>query len=218
MHRKTPQCIQVDECSLASVKGKLPDRTIGYQTFKIIKKYFELKFDAGKCQLLLSLLKSRCLAIVRKIVGIKIVIDLETSNHIVRNLLDAFQNNGWKTRSKDRNATWHVFSESIVSKVTRQWCLLKETSNLIKCNVKTLQKYSIRQYSLDTGFQTDMWAFTGRLPHSDMKLIEVVKALVQEFWHENNRPSSNQKDVVKLRKGSRDHEPYIKHFLEMTTT
>ena len=63
-----------------------------------------------------------------------------------------------------------------------------------------------------------MWAFTGRLPHSDMKLIEAVKGLVQEYWHDNNITSSNQKDVVKLRKGSRDREPHIKHFLDMTQT
>ena len=94
MHRRTPKCIQVDECALESLEGKLPDRTIGYPTFKVIKQYFELKFDAGKCQLLLSLLKSRCLAIVRKNLGIKTVRGLETSNHIVRNLVDAFQKIG----------------------------------------------------------------------------------------------------------------------------
>ena len=63
-----------------------------------------------------------------------------------------------------------------------------------------------------------MWVFTSRLPHYDMKLIEVVKGLVQENWHDSCRPSSNQKDVVKLRKGSRDHEPHIKQFLDMTQT
>ena len=84
--------------------------------------------------------------------------------------------------------------------------------------MKTLRKYSIRRDRLETGCQTDMWAFTGRLPRSDMKLIEVVKGLVQEYWHDNSRPSSNQKDVVKLRKGSRDHEPHIKHFLDLTQT
>ena len=73
MHRRTPKCIQVDECALESLEGKLPDWTIRYQTFKIIKQYFESKSDAGKCQLLLSLLKSRCLAVVRKNLGIKIV-------------------------------------------------------------------------------------------------------------------------------------------------
>ena len=51
-----------------------------------------------------------------------------------------------------------------------------------------------------------------------MKLIDVVKELVQEFWHDNSRPSSNQKDVLKLIMGSRDREPHIKHFLDMTQT
>ena len=84
--------------------------------------------------------------------------------------------------------------------------------------MKTLQKYSIRRDSLETGCQIDMWAFTGRLPRSNMKLIEAIKGLVQEYWHNNSRPSSNQKDVVNLRKGSRDREPHIKHFLDMTQT
>ena len=84
----------MDECAIESLKGKLPDRTIHYQTFKFIKQYFESKSDVGKCQLLLSLLKSRCLAIARKILGIKTVRGSETSNHIVRNLVDAFQKIG----------------------------------------------------------------------------------------------------------------------------
>ena len=105
MRRRTPKCIQVDECALESLEDKLPDRTIRYQTFKIIKQYFESKYDAGKCQLLLSLVKSRFLVIVRKILGIKIVRGSETSNNIVRNLVNSFQKIGRKTRSKDRNAT-----------------------------------------------------------------------------------------------------------------
>ena len=63
-----------------------------------------------------------------------------------------------------------------------------------------------------------MWAFTGRLPHSDMNLIGVVKGLVHYFWHENTRPYSNQKDVLKLRRGSKYHEPHIKYFLDITQT
>ena len=63
-----------------------------------------------------------------------------------------------------------------------------------------------------------MWAFTSRLPHFDMKLIEAVKGPIQEYWHNNSRPSSNQEDLVKSRKGSSDREPHIKHFLDMTQT
>ena len=110
----------MDECGLASLEGKLPDRTIHYQTFKIIKQYFELKSNASKCQLLFSLLKSRCLVVVRKILGLTTIRGSKTSNHIVRNLVDTFQKIGRKTHSKDRNAAQRVLSESIVSKITRQ--------------------------------------------------------------------------------------------------
>ena len=84
----------MDESGLASLEGNLLDQTIHYQTFKIIKQNFKSKLDAGKCQLLLSLLKSRCLAVVRKILGIKTVRGSETSNHIVRSLVDVFQKIG----------------------------------------------------------------------------------------------------------------------------
>jgi hypothetical protein len=63
-----------------------------------------------------------------------------------------------------------------------------------------------------------MWAFTGRLPHFVMKLIGAVKGLVHDFWHVNTRPSSNQKYILKLRRGFRDCEPHVKHFLDITHT
>jgi hypothetical protein len=139
VHQRTPKCIQVDESGLASLEGKLPNQTICYQSYKIIKEYFEPKSDAAKCQLFLSLLKSRSLIVVRRILGIKIVKSSETSNHIVRILVDVFHKIGKKTHSQDHNATQHVLSQSIVSKITRKHCFLKQTSHLIKCNVKTLQ-------------------------------------------------------------------------------
>jgi hypothetical protein len=49
-----------------------------------------------------------------------------------------------------------------------------------------------------------------------MKLIEVVKELVQTFWHNNTIPSSNKKDVLKLRRSFRGHESHIKHFIDST--
>jgi hypothetical protein len=63
----------VDESGLASLEGKLPNRTIHYHSYKVIKEYFEPKFDVAKCQLLFYLLKSRILIVVRRILGIKIV-------------------------------------------------------------------------------------------------------------------------------------------------
>ena len=61
-------------------------------------------------------------------------------------------------------------------------------------------------------------AFSGRLPRKDMKLVEVVKGLVHAFWHDNTRPSSNRRDVLKHCKGSRNHEPHIKNYFDMTQT
>ena len=63
-----------------------------------------------------------------------------------------------------------------------------------------------------------MWAFIGRLSYFDMKLIGLVKGLEQDIWHENTRPSSNKKYVLKLRKSSRNFEPHTKHFLDMIET
>ena len=88
----------------------------------------------------------------------------------------------------------------------------------MKCNIKTLRKYYNKWDSLNIGGPTYLWPFTSRLPHYDIKLIGEFKGLVHDFWHENTRPSSNQNDVLKLRRGSRDLEPYIKHFLDITYT
>ena len=63
-----------------------------------------------------------------------------------------------------------------------------------------------------------LWSFSGRFPCKDMKLIEGVKDLVHTFWHDNTRPSSNTKDVLKHCRGSRNTEPHVKHYLDMTQT
>ena len=48
-----------------------------------------------------------------------------------------------------------------------------------------------------------------------MKLVDAVKGLVHSFWHDHTRPSSNWKDVLKLRRVSKDCEPHIKHLLDI---
>ena len=64
----------------------------------------------------------------------------------------------------------------------------------------------------------NLWAFSGKLPCKDMKLVDEMKGLVQAFWYDNTRPSSNTRDVLKHYKVSRNHEPHIKHYLDMTQT
>ena len=96
------------------------------------------------------------------------------SSHIVKILVDSFGKNGKNTRSKDRNATRHVLSQAIVNKNTKVLRFLKPTSKLVNLNVKTLHKYSIRREHLDTTVKIDFWAFIGRLPCRDMKLVDAV--------------------------------------------
>jgi len=88
----------VDESDIESLEGKLPNQTIFYHSYKIIKKYFEPKSNVAKCQLFLALLKYRRLTVVRIILGIKTLKILETGHHIVRYLVDSFQNIGNKSR------------------------------------------------------------------------------------------------------------------------
>ena len=128
--------------------------------------------------------------IVRKSLGIKMIKAFGPSSRIVKILVDAFGKIGKNTRSKDRNAAHHVLSQAIVNKNTRVLCFLKPTSKLVDLNVKTLCRYSIRREHLNTTAQTDFWAFIGRLPRLDMKLVDAVKGLVQSFWHDHTRPSS----------------------------
>ena len=107
-----------------------------------MNEYFESKGDAGKCQLLLCLLKSNCL-VVRRIMGINMVRISDANNHIVRNLQSAFNVIGKTSHTKNLCAAHCVLSESVVSKPTRQRCLLSHTSQILKFNRKTIQKYFV---------------------------------------------------------------------------
>lgn len=54
--------------------------------------------------------------------------------------------------------------------------------------------------------------------HQNLMPNIVVKGLVHEFWHDNARPCSNIRDLLKCCSGPRYHEPGIKHYLDMTPT
>ena len=140
----------------------------------------------------------------------------DANNNIARNLQSAFNAIEKMSRTKYLYVAHSVLLESVVSKSTRQRRLLSHTSQILKLNRKTVQKYSVIRENLQTPGGKDCWAFVGRFPHRDMKLIDVVKELVQTFWHDHTRPSSSQRDVLKLRKGSIECEPHVKHFLDTT--
>ena len=125
----------------------------------------------------------------------------EPGNHNVRILIDSFKTIGKKTHSVDHNASCLVLSQEIVNKNTIKSHLLDPTSKVVNLNFKTLHKYCIIREHPDTINKKDYWAFIGRLPHLDMKLINVVKGLVHSSLHDNTRISSNQKDVLKMRRG-----------------
>ena len=217
--KRTPKRIQVDESELTSMEGKVAKRTILRHCSQIMKQYFDNKSEAGKCQLFLALFKCRNMATVRRKLGIRTLKNIKSSNHIVKSLAAAFTSIGKKTCSQDCNVARRVLAKSIVSRSTRQRRLLKCTSQIVPLHPKTLKKYSIRRDSLDVEGQMEkLWAFSGRLPRKDMKLVEAVKGLVHTFWHDNTRPSSNTKDVLKHCRGSKHIEPHVKHYLDMTQT
>ena len=89
-----------------------------------MKQYFDNKFEAGKCQLFLALLKSRNMAITTNL-GITTMKNMESSNHIVKSLATTFTSIGKKNRSKDCIVARRVLAESIVCRSTRQRRLLK---------------------------------------------------------------------------------------------
>ena len=120
------------------------------------------------------------MTVVRKNLRIKMINSSEPISYVVISLVDAFSNIGKKSRSKDRNVACRVFSQSIVNKSTSALRLRKPTSKLVGLNIKVLRRYCSRRGQLDSG-EIDVWSFVGRFPCSDMKLIDVVKGLVQEF-------------------------------------
>ena len=120
VRKRTLRCIHVDESCLSSLEGKFPKRTIDWQCNKLMKEYFESKGDAGKCQLLLCLLKSNCLFVVRRILGIKMVRSSDANNHIVRNIQSTFNVIGKTSRTKYLCVARHVLSELVVSNSTRK--------------------------------------------------------------------------------------------------
>ena len=120
------------------------------------------------------------MTVIRRNLRIKMINSSEPSCHVVISLVYESSTIGKKSRSKDHNASRFVLSQSIAKKSTRAFLFLKPTSKLVGLDIKALRRYCSRREQLDSG-ETNVWFFIGRLPHSDMKLIDVVKGLVLEF-------------------------------------
>ena len=87
-----------------------------------------------------------------------------------------------------------------MNKTTRALQLLNPTSKRVGLDIKTLRRCCSKREQLDSS-QTDVWSFIGRFPCSDMKLIDAVKGLVQNFWRGNSRPFIQPKSCTKIEKG-----------------
>ena len=66
--------------------------------------------------------------------------------------------------------------------------------------------------------KNELWTFSDRLPQKDKQISEALKSLIEDFWTNNTHVSPNQSDVVGGRIGSRNRDPYAKHFLDLTQT
>ena len=155
------------------MEGKVAKHTILRHCSQIMKQYFDNKFEAGKCQLFLSLLKSRNMTSVRKKLGIRTLKNIESSNHIVKSLAAAFTSISKKTHSQDSNVARCILAESIVCGSTRKRRLLKCTSQTIPLHPKTLKNNSVRRDSVNVeGKMETLWEFSDRLVHKDMKLVK----------------------------------------------
>ena len=84
----------MDESELDSMEGKVAKCTILRYCPQIMKEYFDNKSEASKCRFFLALLKSRNMASVRRILGIRTMNNIESSNHIVKYLVAAFTSIG----------------------------------------------------------------------------------------------------------------------------
>ena len=85
-------------------------------------------------------------------------------------------------------------------------------------NHKTLERAVKRRVNFECDPTNILWTSSDRLPRCDIKLTSEVKSLVEIFWHDNTRVSPNSRDVLKLRIGSKIHDPHPKHLLDMTQT
>ena len=135
----------MDESRLNSMEGKVAKRTILHHSSQIMKQYFDNKSEAGKYQLFLALLKSRNMGTIRINLGITIMKNIESSNHIVKSLDASFTSIGKKTRSRDYNVARRVLAKSIVCRSTRQRHLLKFPSQIVPLHPNTLKKYSVEE-------------------------------------------------------------------------
>ena len=97
-------------------------------------------------------------------------------------------------------------------------CMVRKKSKSLRISRTTLVKALVRWEKIENSNETSFWSFQGRLPCKDKVIVDALRTLIENFWHENTRASPNQKDVIKRRIWKTNREPHAKHFLDMTQT
>ena len=55
----------------------------------------------------------------------------------------------------------------------------------------------MRREKIENSNETYFWSFQGRLSHKDKVIVDALRTLIENFWHDTTRASPNQKDVIK---------------------
>ena len=133
-------------------------------------------------------------------------------------IASAIQSIGKNSRSKDKNVARRAITTTIFNKATLNKRMVNNISEVLKIHPKTFLRVAKRRESIENYPINQCWSFSGRLPRFDMKLNVEIKSLIKKYWHDNTRVSSNARDVLKLRVGSKVHDPHPKHLLDTTQT
>ena len=95
---------------------------------------------------------------------------------------------------------------------------MRKKRKTLKLGRGTLRRAMVRCQRLEDPTKNELWTFSGRLLRKDKEISEALKSLIKDFWKNNTRVSPNQRDVVRRRIGSQNHDPHAKHFLDSTQT
>lgn len=104
IRRKPKYLIDIDENILKPMPNKMNERTCRRMVKRIWQNYFENLNQTARCQLILQMIKNLNFRETMKILGLRSS-KSNSERTIVRNLFDAYQDIGSKSRTKDSNAT-----------------------------------------------------------------------------------------------------------------
>ena len=85
---------------------------------------------------------------------------------------------------------------------------MRKTSKTLKIGIGTLRRAMLRCERLEDLTKNELWTFSSRLPQKDKEISEALESLIEDFWKNNTCVSPNQRDVVRRRIGSQNHEPH----------